>query len=47
MAHPLFRANQQENEVKQKAKQPPLNFAKSLDYLIKEHLIKRLTLERG
>lgn len=36
MAHPLFRANQQKNEAKRKAKYPPLNFAKSLDYLIKE-----------
>lgn len=49
MAHPLFRANQQKNEAKRKAKHPPLNSAKSLDYLIKEwqaleHLIKRHTL---
>lgn len=46
MAHPFFRANQQKNEAKQKAKHPPLNFAK---YLIKEwqaleDLIKRQTL---
>lgn len=49
MAHPLFRANQQKNEAKRKAKHSPLNSAKSLDYLIKEwqaleQLIKRQTL---
>lgn len=49
MAHPLFRANQQKNEAMRKAKHPPLNFAKSLDYLIKEwqaleHLMKMQTL---
>lgn len=36
MAHPLFRANQQKTEAKRNAKPPPLNFGKSLDYLIKE-----------